>query len=382
MNHFACRLLAATALIAPAGGAMATTVTGWNLENVVVEAGPLTDGVTYSSPVYDRDVTGGTTGAATNGAVTYSPPEAGGPGIKIVTNGPDLKPSIDIPNCIMASSSSSCEGDFQSGKRFKLRMDAAAPIDLVFDTGAGSALDGTVTEQPYQIFAKLKNNTGSSLSGFTAELGFGVGADFIAATLLDQITLAPLVGGDPATQFPFGLFGDASTSSNHDLDGFFAPATAGFNADFAGTTIASTAMYGPYEALFGDWMTLADAPEGYFWDNDGDAETDAILMAWLRPDGEWEQRRAEDLGEATPTTPFTVAEADLVSAGYLAGPIEDVVNLNLNAYVAFGASYDDGRAFTIRVTGIAADVPLPGGIALMAGALGLLGGLARRRRKG
>ena len=139
-------------------------------------------------------------------------------------------------------------------------------------------------------------------------------------------------------------------------------------------------MYGPYESLFGDWMTLADAPSGYFWDNDGDADTDAILMAWLRPDGVWEQRRAEDGAGAIPAAPVEVLEADLISAGYQAGPIEDVANLNLNAYVAFGDSYADGRAFTLRVTGIASDVPLPGGLALMAGALGLLGGLSRRRR--
>lgn len=380
MNLCMTRLLAAAALIAPAGGATATTVTGWSLDNVAVEAGPFVDGETYASPVYDRDVTGGTVGAISNGAVTYDVPEAGAPGIKVVTNGADLKPSIDIPNCIMASSSSTCEGDFQSGKRFKLRMDAAAPIDLVFDTGPGSALDGTETTDPYQIFAKLKNNSGVSLSGFTAELGFGVGADFVAATLLDEITLAPLLGGDPATQFPFGLFGDATTSSNHDLDGFFAPEKSGFDVDFTGTAITSTAIYGPYQALFGDWMTLADAPEGYFWDHDSDADTDSILMAWLRPDGEWEQRRAEDGADAIPAAPFVVAEADLISAGYLSGPIEDVVNLNLNAYVAFGDSYADGRAFTLRVTGIAAAVPLPGGLALMAGALGLLGGVVRRRR--
>lgn len=380
MNAFACRLLAATALICPAGGAMATTVTGWNLDNVVVETGPFVDGTTYSSPVYDRDVTGGTAGATSNGAVTYDPPEAGAPGIKIVTNGPDLKPNIDVPNCIMASSTSTCEGDFQSGKRFKLRMDAVAPIDLVFDTDAGSSVDGTETTDPYQIFAKLKNNTGGSLKGFVAELGFGVGADFVAATALDNITLEALATSEPTTQFPFGLFGDASASSNHDLDGFFAAETTGYDATFTGTTIQSTGMYGPYASFFGDWKTLADAPDGYFWDNDGDADTDAILMAWLRPDGVWEQRRTEDGADATPAAPFEVAEADLISAGYLTGPIEDVVNLNVNAYVAFGAGYDDGRSFTLRVNGLAADVPLPAGFVLMAGALGLLGAASRRRR--
>ena len=79
MNLCMTRLLAAAALIAPAGGATATTVTGWSLDNVTVEAGPFVDGETYASPVYDRDVTGGTVGAISNGAVTYDVPEAGAP---------------------------------------------------------------------------------------------------------------------------------------------------------------------------------------------------------------------------------------------------------------------------------------------------------------
>jgi hypothetical protein len=66
-----------------------------------------------------------------------------------MTNGPVRKPSIDVPNDIMASNTSTCEGDFQSGKRFNLRMDAAAPINLVFDTRRGLGPQRRRPTDPY-----------------------------------------------------------------------------------------------------------------------------------------------------------------------------------------------------------------------------------------
>jgi hypothetical protein len=207
-----------------------------------------------------------------------------------------------------------------------------------------------------------------------AEPGFGVGADFVAATALTNILLQALAAPDKAKQFPFGLVRDAAISAAHDLDRFFTAEVSGVGATFTGATILSTGIYAPYAAFFGDWMTLADAPDGCFWDDGADPGADAILMAWLRRDGVWEQRRTEDRTAASRATPFEATEADLIFAACLTGPIEGVVNLTLNAYVALGAGYDDGRSVTVRVTGLAADVRLPARIALMAGALGLLGG--------
>ncbi|MGG7565875.1 choice-of-anchor F family protein [Rhodovulum sp. DZ06] len=349
--------------------AQAVTVDGWNTTNVLVPAGPYAADVTYASVIYDRDVTGGTAGASSSGEVIFTPPEATAPGIAVLTGAPDLSASQDIPNCIMASSSASCESSFQSGKRFKLHFTDTGAVDLVFDTsGTG--------ESAYQLFTKFTNDVGAGLRGFTMELGFGVGDGFSLAGDGAGIAFAP-VPDMPDTQFPFGLFGDAAASSNHDLDGFFAAETTGYLAEWTATKMRATTGYGPYGDLFGAWTTLDDAPWGYFWDHDGDAGTDAILMAWQTGTGEWEQRRAEDTGEAVPILPTIVGEADLISAGYLLGAIEDVSNLNVNAMIAFSDAFDSGSGFTLRIT--AAEVPLPAGAPLLVAGIGALGLLRRRR---
>lgn len=354
------------ALVLPQAAGAAVVVDGWTLDNVVAPAAPYVDDVTYSSRVYDRDVTGGTAGAVSNGAVIFTPPEATAPGIKVLTGSPDISASKDIPDCIMASSAATCESPFQSGKRLKLVMEEMGPIDLVFDTsGLGAA--------EYQLFAKLKNAIGD-IGGFTMELGFGTGDDFVLAGALDGLSFAA-VPDAPVTQFPFGLFGDAATSNNHDLDGFFAAETTGYAAAMDGATLSTIGTYGPYSEVFGFWTGIDDAPWGYFRDHDGLAETDAILMAWEAAPGVWEQRREEAGTEAAPITAEIVAEQDLIEAGYLLALVEDVSNLNVNALIAFSESYQ-AEGFTLRVA--AAPVPLPAGAGLLFAGLAALG-IARRR---
>lgn len=133
-RHATAVAVAVSGVIVGSSGT-AATITGWNTDNVVV--GPTFDvgdpAQTGESVVYDRDVTGGTGGAVTNGRIDYDFPEANGPGIKVV-QGPVDVGGNDLAGCIMASSGSTCDGPRQSGKRFKQKITGLGPTDLVFNT--------------------------------------------------------------------------------------------------------------------------------------------------------------------------------------------------------------------------------------------------------
>ncbi len=111
------------------------------------------------------------------------------------------------------------------------------------------------------------------------------------------------------SQFPFGLFGDADTNPNFTLDGFFAPERTGYEMNFAEDKISTGAFYGPYEDLFGSWMSEETLPEGAFWDFDDDATTDDLLMAWLTPSGRMgSAARHQRAGEAESIDPLSVRD--------------------------------------------------------------------------
>jgi hypothetical protein len=374
-------VLAAAGLATPA---MAGEITRWNLDNVFIDITNDPVPGAGASIVYDRAVTGpsGTTGAASFGRITFEPPESTSPGLQVLNDSPNLNPNRAIPDCISATAVTSCEAAFQSGKRFKMDATATGPIDLVFDT---QTTDGA---NSYQVFQKLLNDTPELLSGFTIELGTGVGDAFTRSLAGDGLGFDPSVALGPNdlpafSQFAFGLFGDASTNPNFTLDGFFATTRAGFDLAFSEDVLTSGALSSAYADLFGPAMLNGDAvPLGYFWDNDGDPETDAILMAWQKPDGTWEQRRGiADVtnGIVETITPVEVTEAFLVGLGFLSGEIEDLRNLNLNYNILVGDF--SGDSFTLRFTPVAATaVPAPGALPLFAAGLGMLG-LALRRRQ-
>ena len=261
--------------------ATAATITDWNTDNVQVGATP-PDGITGESVVYDQSVPPIGT-ASTSGKIVFTPPEAGSPGIKVVNSAyPDTGKSstLTLDGCIMASSTATCDSPFQSGKRIKQVVTGFDPVDLVFDID-----DTSTTESVYQVFGRLINQTSKSLAGFSLELGFGVGNDFVQATAADGISFSTLFTAQPSgsgpvsTQFPFGLFGDADTNPNFLLDGFFADERTGFDTTVTTAKIESSAIYGPYSSIFGDWMSAGLEPQGLFWDFDQDPDTDALLMA-------------------------------------------------------------------------------------------------------
>jgi hypothetical protein len=392
-------LLAAVAMTAGAPVAYGATITGWNTSNVAVAPTPA-NGVTAYSVVYDRPATDPS--AVTNGRIAFTPPEAVSPGLQVENRAYELggpQPRQVAVGCIRASSSTTCDGPFQSGKRFKQEITGTGPTDLVFNVDPqgtpnnpdGLDLTGNVG---YQSFHRLVNQTGSQLGSFSLTLGTGIGGGFTPSGSGDGLGFSPTIALGPQnlnsfSQYPFGLFGNASTNPNFTLDGFFSNQRTGFNLDFAEDRIASNGYYGPYPSLFGDWMSQDQVPLGAFWDFDGDADTDALLMAWRTDSGEWEVRRGFDpLGGSTvddvvPIAPQlfdTLADVEtFLGLSLLSGDIEDLANLNVN----YGILLDGftGTSFTLRleVTEVA-PVPLPATLPLAVAGIGLLAAAGRRRR--
>lgn len=371
------------------GVAQAASITGWNTGNVDVGITP-DAGVTGFSTVFDRpfpDVD-----AVTNGRIAFTPDEAVSPGIKVqpevyTQGGPN---GITLSGCLMTSNpNATCTSPFQSGKRIKQQMTGLGPVDLVFD------INNDGSDSTYQVFHRLINQTTKLLGGFAIELGFGIGDAFTKATDTDGLQFSsafraqPSGSGPASTQFPFGLFGDAASNPNFDLDGFFAAERSGFVVDFDAFTLASDGIFGPYENILGPWMSQEAVPTGAFWDNDGDESTEALLMAWLNPQGVWESRRAVDgMNAVSAASQFFDTYDDLLADLGLGNAlfqddIEDLANLNLNFAIALG-DLGNRSAFTLRTTVFEATttpVPLPAGAPLLIGAVGVLAAVRRRKNR-
>ena len=105
-----------------------------------------------------------------------------------------------------------------------------------------------------------------------------------------------------------------------------------------------------YNALFGPWLPNNKLPTGIFWDDDGNPDTDAQLVAWYGFN-----RVLGALGWMTGAAERFAAIPDATIAAwgqdplYTVGEIDDLVNVGLNYIVTVGdtASFD---SFTIRVT--------------------------------
>ena len=408
------------------------TVVGWNTSNVAVGETP-DDYETGESFVYDRALNGdGSVPAEANtyGKILFSPPEAVSPGIG-VSNVPypdsgTGNPATELQGCIKTSSSAACNGPFQSGKRIKQVITSTdGPMDLVFDLDPDN-LDNSST---YQVFGRLINGTNQSFDGFEISLGYGIGGDFKLSTddnlgFSTSFTAQPSGSGSSNTQFPFGLFGDASSNPNFLLDGFFDDERTGVNVTQTANTITTGLIadyYGNYKNDFGPWLAQEDAPEGLFWDSDNNENTDNLLMAWEISPGRWELRRqvgetceTNSEGNETCTDGITLDEANYVRGtledieselqeAYDAldpsvdngeivlsdGKVEDFGNLNLNYAIALGdlsggfLNFDKApTSFTLRTTVFSSPVspvPLPAGAPLLLAGLAMIGFLKKRR---
>ena len=396
MDAFIPRISLMGALLGTALSAQAGVISDWNTNNVVTDPEPYTDGEVYYSTIYDRNVAGGTSGAETNGRIAFEPPEGAAPGLRVVTDGPDLNDKRDFNDCIMAASGvgTTCESGFQSGKRFKMQATESGPVDLVFN------LEPSDETKRYRVFHKMSNYTGGRLSGMEVQLGYGVGDSFQPSVEGDGLSF---VTEDTEIRegafFPFGLFGDAEEHPHHTLSGFFdTESRAGYNLDFNEDSLLTGDMYGMYDDLFGDWMANGEVPDGFFWDHDNDPETEDILMAYQNEDGEWIQRREESTDAdgnpiAVPTDAFTTSLEELQGEDYYQDVIEDLANLNLNYFLSVGdvGAFDEfdmtsqqelpGSTFTMRVSSVSASqVPAPQPVALLVGGLLLLMAGRRMRR--
>lgn len=322
-------------------------------------------------------------------------------GIKIVNDDPKVKNGKPA-NCIMATSYLAdhyldstdpqqvvCSSPFQTHKRYKVAMlpstvdgIGSESVDLVFN------VEPEAGSRDYQVFQKINNWTDGRLKGFKIEVGFGVGASFVSASSVG-VDLANLNISVPselwsATQlatFSAGLFGPLDKHTGE--VGFFDPnKRAGFYIDqyvsgaqpLTDTLTASTPLPSNYSDVpagagdaayqFGSWLPDNMLPYGVFFDDDGNPETDAELLAWYgynpaTGDLGW-MRGAADGFAAVSATEIQAMGANL---SYTSDLIDDLVNVGLNYVVRLGDvstfPASANNTFTIRVTPTADDSGIP-----------------------
>lgn len=394
-HHFA---LAAAALLA-AGPASAAMITGWSDVNVSTPGTPA-----GTSTIYDRALPDAN--ALSSGRIGFDGTETFSPGLKVVN---DAAPSVpasngDVDNCIMASSNASCNSERQSGKRFKLDRTGLDAIDLVFTVNPDGTFATPGNDGLYKVFQKFGNDTGDTLPGFTVSLGTGIGAEFLSSTADDGLSFVDF-GAKPKNSefsalFANGLFG--SIDEAHALNGYFDFERAGYDLQLTSKdSFASTGMFGAYSTLFGDLLSYTQVPNGFFYDNDGNADTDNVLLAHLLADGTWVQNRSlvngvvgtiaylnngtayadlDDLLLALMDS-SGLAECDYAATTAIpclagVGSIEDLAKFNLT--YSIDPTQFAGDEFTLRFVSA---VPEPASIALLALGLGALGFTSTRRRR-
>jgi len=389
---------------------------GWNLDNVEV----ILDGMfstfdeitgSYSFDPVDSNYSYFTEiddGAGTvMGQALAKPWPVGEPaGIKIVNDDFDVK--NDKPtNCIMSTSYLDghfldeeeprqvlCSGPFQSHKRYKIAMlNTTVPagsgseksIDMVFN------VEAEVGSRDYQVFQKINNWTDVRLTGFTIQVGTGVGAAFVPAASTDPVvgigvgvanlslSVPDIWSRSQLANFSTGLFGPIDLKRDRP-PGFFDPDTrAGFeiveypNVSGETDTLTSgiplssdyadvppgTAAVSAAANQFGNWLPNTMLPYGIFFDDDGNPDTDAELKAWYgyNPDlltFSWMTGVADGFVKVEDLAITTWSGNNLYSMGV----IDDLVNVGLNYVVTVGDT-TNFSAFTIRVTPIAEAVATP-----------------------
>jgi len=389
-------------------GGTATAPTGfggWNLGNVdvVLDNGafyPLSGAYSfdpnYSDHTYQANVFDD---AGTQMGIVLAKdwPVGEPPGIKVINGDGGVK--FPKPqNCIMATSyladhyldseepqQAICSSGFQTHKRYKLAMLPSTvvggnsdSVDLVFNVVAGATSD-------YQVFQKINNWTNGRLEGFTIQVGFGIGSQFTAAgpNNPDLYLTVPseIWAANQLANFSEGLFGPFD--DNTGTLGFFDPKQrAGFFIDeyvaAPGTSVPTDTLHsagtlgsdyaqvppgtGP-TSQFGPWLPNNMLPQGIFFDDDGNPETDALLVAWYGYNPEtrslgW-MSGSQGADGKTPANAFeAISDTAIVEMGknlsYTMDVIDDLVNVGLNYIVTVGdvSAFPEfsGATFTIRIT--------------------------------
>ena len=376
---------------------------------------PMVLGDTFESDIHD-------TIAANTGVVLVNLHGKNWPvgepsGMKVIENGTfDNTMSRSRPaHCIMTTSyldgtyldaatpsETLCSSEFQTHKRFKLNMlPTMVGADNAYGTGVNLNfnVEANVDRWRYMILQKINNYTDKRISGFKIEIGFvdvGTGVFTPASTangggaadIKLSIGTGEDAGGDiwaadGLATFSHGLFGPQTfevPDPHFPTDGFFDNTGAGFTVALNGAedTIESTGAFvgsnyaalpvpnGAVASQFGDWLPSIWAPQGIFFDDDNDPNTDAKLMAFWGDTGAgayaWMKGDRDNFAVATALELTAWASNNL----YSIGTIEDVLNLGLNYIVEIGdtatfAAANAGGTFTIRITPYAAlDQTVPG----------------------
>lgn len=398
------KVAAAAAVLLASGAADAgPVITGWNLDNVAVSTSALA--TAGESVIYDRSPAAA--GARSSGKVVFDGSESDTPGLKIVNDAAPGVPASngDVSNCVMANSPASCNSEKQSGKRFKFQRTAHEATDIVFNVDANGQFLSAGNDGLYKFFGAFGNATGARLGSFQLSLGSGVGTGFVGSGIGDGLSFKQTFDGKPPNNSQFsalfanGLFGDIDDV--HPITGYFSQQRAGFGMAFTGEDrFRSTGLFGDYASLFGPMLSYAELPQGFFYDADGNADTDNVLIAHQLADGSWVQNR-EILGDGSVRTlaygndgtAYATYDAlllalaggglqvcDYSSASVVpclagAASIDDLAKFNLSFFV--DPSGFTGDQFTLRIESAA--VPEPGSLALAALALGVAGATRRRR---
>jgi hypothetical protein len=226
----------------------------------------------------------------------------------------------------------------------------------------------------------------------------------VSSTAGDGLSFTQFANPKPnqfSALFSNGLFGPQE-APQHPLIGYFSNDRTGFNLEFDGAdSFVSTGMFGDYESLFGSMLSYDQLPLGYFFDDDGDASTDDVLIAHQLANGTWSQNRSinsagdigfiawgnegtgyaslEDLVTAlTGTGIQQCGAAATEGAACLAGTteIDDLAKFNLSFYI--DPTGYTGEQFTMRYE--VAAVPEAETWGMMLAGLGLVGFAVRRRR--
>ena len=384
---------------------------GWNLDNIEVFLNDYPNSTfdeatgAYSFSVasdhsYASHVFEDSSNATLMGYVLAKDWPVGEPaGIKIVNDDFDVK-SPKPTNCIMSTSYLDghfldeadpqkvlCSGPFQSHKRYKLAMlpstvdGSNESLDLVFNV---EVEDGS---RDYQVYQKINNWTDVRLKGFTIEVGSGTGAAFVPASdpagvgLTNLSLSVPVAIWDRTNQlanFSTGLFGPPDIKHDRPA-GFFDPDTrAGYTFNeyglgmigdasgqtdklTSGATLGSDYVDVPAGALaaanqFGNWLPNTMLPFGIFFDDDGNPDTDAELVAWYAYNPaitgfSWMRGVADGFAAVSNAT---ISDTWSNDALYSMAVIDDLVNVGLNYVVTVGDVGASGK-FTIRITPVKDD---------------------------
>lgn len=386
MNVFKKIGLATVAAIACVSMANAGVITGWNMGNVATDPGPYVLDENYQSTLFTD-----TAKTATNGFIGWTESDVLAPGMKVVT-GDDQ----DGSNCIMTTgfnpgdgSDKMCTDDLKYSKRFKLKGELNAPMDITFNVAEG-------TTGPYKILHKYSDYTTVNWDEFTLELGFMVDGSFVKSTVGDGLGFSDSRGrvfsGSVTSYqskadvlsgyFSQGLAGPAD--KYHPEPGYFDTTTRmSYGLIATEDDIVSDGISSNYSDLFGTWNTIYNAPTAYYWDDDNDPLTDDLLMANCQGEfvitdevaetgycaGQWVTYReypglengvpGDSAGVPTPVPADMIAAWD-IDTMYHTGAIEDLSNLGLTYWIKVDdTSSWPVQSFTMRFIPIPADAPVP-----------------------